>query len=307
MSKERGIVMKGITLQEMSDETVQQLHANYVRQPAYAHTEGTSSAYTVTLDPAPTSLVDGFGITVVPHVANESGVTLNINGHGAIALKDQRGNGYTAGKLQAGKPYMFRKVGTAFLADSSGGSGNALAGDIRAGKVATTDNGDMVGTLPVRTGGTITPSTVNQTKQNGIYDTDIVVQGSGNLIGSNIKKGINMFGVVGTVVPIPSTINEYRSATLSNIDIPNGATITKSTFAVSDILEVYVISKEIISGNVSDSSFGSWCFGLGLTGSAYQINTPIHGLTIKKTELNTIEIYNPSYNKSLSITISGRQ
>jgi hypothetical protein len=221
--------MDGITLQEMSDETVQQLHANYVRQPAFAHTEGTAADYAVTLEPAPTSLVDGFGITIVPHVANADNPTLNINGLGDIALKDQKGNPYVAGKLQIGKPYTFRKVGTDFLADSSGGSGDAVAGDIRAGKTATTDNGDVVGTLPVRTGSTVTPSTVNQTKQAGIYDNDIVVQGSSNLVAGNIKKGTNMFGVVGTYegksvgtmssaeylyVPVSSTVSVPTPSTM---------------------------------------------------------------------------------------------
>ncbi|MBP1904725.1 hypothetical protein J2Z32_001349 [Paenibacillus turicensis] len=190
--------MNGITLQEMSEETVQQLQANYVRQPAFAHTEGTAEAYTVNLDPKPIILEDGFGITIVPHVTNEAEVTLNINGLGAISLKDQKGKAFTSGKLQAGKPYTFRKVGIDFLADSSGGSGDAVAGDIRAGKVATTDNGDVVGMLPVRTGGTVTPSTTNQTKQAGIYDSPIVVEGSPNLVAGNIKQGVSLFGVSGS-------------------------------------------------------------------------------------------------------------
>lgn len=116
MPKERGKVMKGITLQEMSEETVQQLHANYVRQPAFAHTEGTASAFTVTLDPAPNSIADGFGIIIVPHVANADNPTLNINSLGAISLKDQLGNGYTYGKLLANKPYTFRYIGTEWVA-----------------------------------------------------------------------------------------------------------------------------------------------------------------------------------------------
>jgi hypothetical protein len=295
MPKERGTAMKGITLQEMSDDTVQQLHANYVRQPAFSHTQGTAEAYTVKLDPNPISLADGFGITIVPHVTNEAEVTLNINELGALSLKDQKGNPFATGKLQAGKPYTFRKVGTDFLADSSDGSGDAIAGDIRAGKIATTDNGEIVGTmptrsnvfkagsyfndlhntfldsevtldsgyypentqvriqindsnfkseniksgitifgeegsyigsgnatagdlragktattdngevageLPVRTGGTVVPSTVNQIKQAGIYDSDIVVQGSSNLVAGNIRKGVNLFNISGSLEAI---------------------------------------------------------------------------------------------------------
>lgn len=77
------------------------------------------------------------------------------------------------------------------------GAGNATAGDIRAGKTATTDDGEVIGELPIRTGGTVTPSTVNQTKQAGIYDSDIVVEGSSNLVAENIKNGVNLFGILG--------------------------------------------------------------------------------------------------------------
>jgi hypothetical protein len=148
MPKERGIAMKGITLQEMSDETVQQLHANYVRQPAFAHTDGTAKAYTVTLDPKPTSLEDGFGITIVPHIVNEAEVTLNINELGALSLKDQKGKPFAAGKLQVGKPYTFRKVGTDFLADSGwGGGGNAQPQHVLELYKFTNDEGEQIGQM----------------------------------------------------------------------------------------------------------------------------------------------------------------
>lgn len=205
--------MKGITLQEMSDDTVQQLHANYVRQPAFAHTEGTASAYTVTLNPTPTSLEDGFGITIVPHLVNEAEVTLNINELGALSLKDQKGKPFARGKLQVGKPYTFRKVGTDFLADSSGGSGDAVAGDIRAGKVATTDNGEIVGTMPTHSDvfkagnyfndlhNTYLDSEVNL--DSGYYpeNTKVRIQiNDSNFKSENIKYGITIFGEEGSYI-----------------------------------------------------------------------------------------------------------
>ncbi|MEK3673525.1 hypothetical protein [Paenibacillus sp. FSL R10-2771] len=148
---------------------------DYVRQPAYSITAGTGAAYTVNLTPAPASLPEGFGITIVPNLVNTAGPTLNVNGLGAIPLKDQKGIAYATGKLLAGKPYMFRKVGTDFLADSAGGSGTAVAGDIRAGKTAATDAGDVTGSLTVQTGGTVTPGPSAIVKAAGIYDTAITV------------------------------------------------------------------------------------------------------------------------------------
>ncbi|WP_339182896.1 WD40 repeat domain-containing protein [Paenibacillus sp. FSL R5-0701] len=113
----------GVTA-EVSAEVNQALAnatANYIRQPGYAATSGTSSAYAVTLDPVPTTLPDGFGITIVPHITNAAGPTLNINDLGATPLKKQDGTAYAAGDLKANTPYTFRKVGLDFLADSGGG------------------------------------------------------------------------------------------------------------------------------------------------------------------------------------------
>lgn len=122
--------------------------ADYIMHPGISATGGTSKDYTVTLDPVPLDIPEFFGITIIPHVINVASPTLNINGLGIIALKDQKGVSYAAGKLLAGKPYMFRKIGSDFLADSGGGGeyGDALAGDVRVGKTFGTEDGVKSGT-----------------------------------------------------------------------------------------------------------------------------------------------------------------
>lgn len=119
---------------------------NYVRQPAFALTAGTSTAYTVTLDPAPSSFPEGSGITIVPHLTCGANPTLKIGSLAAVSLKDQKGVAYAAGKLLAGKPYMFRKVGSDFLADSGSSGGNAQPADVLAPKTFTNDEGEQIGT-----------------------------------------------------------------------------------------------------------------------------------------------------------------
>lgn len=53
-----------------------------------ATTAGTSTAYTVTFDPAPTELYVGMQITIIPHVSSSATtVSLNVNGLGAKYLK----------------------------------------------------------------------------------------------------------------------------------------------------------------------------------------------------------------------------
>lgn len=191
---------------------------DYIRQPAYAVTSGTLIAYTVTLTPAPASLAEGFGITIVPNVTNGANPTLNINALGAIALKDQKGVAYTAGKLLAGKPYMFRRVGTDFLADSSGGAGDALAGDIRAGKKAATDAGDIVGTLAVQAGGTVTPGASAIVKAAGIYDTAITVSAV-SVPAVKVLAGTTIAGTAGMMPDNAGITRDSAGMTLSGGDL----------------------------------------------------------------------------------------
>lgn len=121
--------------------------ADYIKHLGISATSGISKAYTVTLNPAPVDIPEFFGITITPHLTNVASPTLTVNGLETIALKDQKGVAYAAGKLLAGKPYMFRRVGLDFLADSGGGDyGSAEQGDVLVGKTLGTDNGVLPGT-----------------------------------------------------------------------------------------------------------------------------------------------------------------
>jgi hypothetical protein len=81
--------------------------------------------------------------------------------------------------------------------------GDAQPSDVRAGKTfSNADGNDKVGTLPVRatSAQTITPGTTNQVLQAGIYDGNITILGDPDLVASNIRSGVNIFGVVGNLV-----------------------------------------------------------------------------------------------------------
>lgn len=131
------------------EAALSEVNANYIRRSGYAPTGGTGAAYSASLIPGPTGYYEGFGITIIPHVTNTTNTTsLNVNGLGAVALKDQRGNAYAVGRLLAGKPYSFRKVGSDFLADSAGGNGTALPAHVLAPYSFTNDNGEFTGIMP---------------------------------------------------------------------------------------------------------------------------------------------------------------
>ncbi|CAI3683035.1 hypothetical protein [Clostridium neonatale] len=72
--------------------------------------------------------------------------TININGLGAKAILKANGNAVT--NLKANSIYTMRYNGTNFILQGEGGSGNATAADILAGKTASTDAGDLIGTMP---------------------------------------------------------------------------------------------------------------------------------------------------------------
>lgn len=84
-----------------------------------ATTSGTSTAFTVTLDPAPTELYVGMTITIIPHTSSGStSATLNVNGLGAKGFR-MRGyrtvdlyTPYSSGFLAQNKPITLIYDGT---------------------------------------------------------------------------------------------------------------------------------------------------------------------------------------------------
>lgn len=100
-------------------------------------------------------------------------------------------------------------------------TGNAVAGDVLAGKTFYgSDYTKKTGTIPSKTSAIYQPKTLTQTIQAGQYLSGAqTILGDTNLIPENIKKGVSVFGVNGTLEEA-----QYKSAT---------GTITSSTSTVS--------------------------------------------------------------------------
>lgn len=210
--------------------------ADYTLQVPYAEATGTTNIYSVTLNPAPISLVNGLALAVKIPMDSTSTSTLNVNSLGAVGIK--KANGVDVTNLKAGGIYTLRYDGVNFILQGEGASGNATASDLLSGKTATTDAGEITGTMPNRgavsqslainntytipegyhngsgqvtqsipTKGaaTITPGTTNQTIAAGQYLTgNQTIVGSTNLVANNIKQGVNIFGVVGSLMQWPA-------------------------------------------------------------------------------------------------------
>lgn len=183
---------------------------DYTLQVPYAQAAGSANAYTASLTPALTAYTEGAAIAVKINAANTGASTININGLGVKSIRDPRGNTLPAGKLTAGSIYTLRYNGTNFILQGEGASGNATASDLLSGKTASTDAGDITGTMPNRTGHvtaqstSISGTTLRFRPQAGYYDgttANSVQYVDSNLVAGNILKGKSIFGLVGSVDP----------------------------------------------------------------------------------------------------------
>lgn len=94
-------------------------HMNdYVKHPAYVTASGKND-YTVTLDPAPTSYVDGMAIVVKIGTSSDDNATINVNGLGAKQIL--KTDGSRVSDLKANGVYTLRYNGSAFILQGEGG------------------------------------------------------------------------------------------------------------------------------------------------------------------------------------------
>ncbi len=137
---------------------------------SFAVATGTANAYAVSISPAPSSYSDFLAVSVRINADSTGPATLNVNGLGARPLK--KANGNDAVGLKANGIYTFRYNAStaAFILQGEGGNGNAQPGDVRKGKTFSNDYGDQVGALDLS-----------------------------KLVPENIKRGVTIDGVTGTV------------------------------------------------------------------------------------------------------------
>ncbi|MFG3612366.1 hypothetical protein [Rummeliibacillus stabekisii] len=135
---------------EALDKKVNEHSADYVLHPGVATTTNNSNAYAVTLDPAPTSYVNGMGLVLTINADSTGATTINVNGLGAKSIKKASGSDVTNLKNSGIYTLRYNALTGNFILQGEGGSGNAVASDLLSGKTASTDAGDIVGTMPNR-------------------------------------------------------------------------------------------------------------------------------------------------------------
>ncbi|PKM75269.1 MAG: hypothetical protein CVU92_02345 [Firmicutes bacterium HGW-Firmicutes-17] len=220
-------------LKENADDIAVHTTDYTLQVPYGGTTTGTANTYAIAT-PTIAALAVGMAVSVKFNLDSTAASTLNWCGQGAKPIK--KANGTNVTNLKATGIYTLRYDGTNFILQGEGASGNATASDLISGKTATVDAGEITGTLAltgtavaadilatktayntnpktqvtgtmVNNGAvTITPSTVQQTITGGHHNGSGYVVGDADLIADNIKKNINIFGVVGNIdTPLIST------------------------------------------------------------------------------------------------------
>lgn len=97
----------------------------------------------------------------------------------------------------------------------------ATANTVRSGYKFVNSSGQLItGTIPSKGAQTYTPKTVSQTISSGQYlSGNQTIQGDGNLVASNIKRGVSIFGVSGNCYSISTKGDEVSAIAINQTKV----------------------------------------------------------------------------------------
>ena len=176
------------------------LEDNSKQIPHIGTTSNSGNTYTVTTTE---SITTNQKFTIKINAASTGVATLTVSTIGS-AKGIKKAGGHDA-ILKIGV-YSFFYDGSNFQLLGEGGEyGTALNTDVMVGTTIGTEDGLVDGSIIDRGTVNYTPSTVNQAVLGGKVSGLGMVYGSANLASKNIKKGINLFDTLGTLVENPIT------------------------------------------------------------------------------------------------------
>ena len=116
----------------------------------------------------------------------------------------------------------------------------ATAAQILSGKTAYVKGAKVTGTIPSKAAATITPGTTNQTIAAGQYLAGAqTIKGSANLKPENIKQGVDIMGIIGSLMPYSKTIKTVKY---------DAATIYSWTNSGAVLGNMNIFSENVVSG-----------------------------------------------------------
>lgn len=184
----------------------------------YCEASGSLNTYRVTIDEyTKKAYTKGMGIAVLINANSTGASTININGIGAVGIKKSNGKDFT--NFKSGSIYTMRYNGTNFILQGEGASGNAKSSDLLSGKTAESDNGELVGTIPIKSAQTYVPSTVDQVISAGQYlGGNQTIKGDPNFIAENILDTAEIWGIKGKAKKLNEESGEAKVKTTVSLD-----------------------------------------------------------------------------------------
>lgn len=145
--------------------------------------------------------------------------------------------------------------GTARFTDVT--DSTAVASDVLSGKYFYKSDGSKIeGSIPSKAATTYTPGTVTQTLESGVYLSGAqTISGDSDLISSNIKSGVNIFGVNGssTVVDVSNTTATAANVRSGYYFYTSAGTRTQGSLANGSATAPATISGSAATATVSGS------------------------------------------------------
>ena len=167
------------------------------------------------------------GIQVTGTMPSNGAVTLTPGtGKQTIAAGYHNGAGYCAGDANLVADNI--KRGTSIFGVAGNvlqATGNAAAGDVLLGTTFSNAGGAGTGTMPNNGALTLTPGTTNQPIPAGYHDGSGKCAGDAALVAGNIKSGVTIFGVTGTVGCLLATGQTTAWGPGSDGDVRAGAAL----------------------------------------------------------------------------------
>lgn len=275
---------------------------------AYAIASGTNT-YTATVEGY--TLVEGKSVKIKFTNANTGVSTLNINGLGAKSIRKGNGSTLSSGNIKAGQICNLVYTGSVFQLLGEGGEyGTATANDVLQGKTIGTEEGIIGGNIVDR-------GTVNQTitTQGGSYTiasgnhsgSGKVTASFSDLSAGNVKKGVNVGGVVGTLEPAP-VVDETKMVVFYPTNITSNEKISINFSSSGGSI---TFSSLYGASSASTANYGTWTITCAQPIKVMTIGGYYHEGTLLsfsgETEGTSVNIYNPSrsavtlkYSKNLS-------
>ncbi|WP_179013864.1 phage tail protein [Paenibacillus sp. 79R4] len=134
-------------------------------------------------------------------------------------------------------------------------TGNADVGDVLAGRTfSNASAAGLTGTMPNQGAKIITPGTVDQTIAAGYHNGAGLVKGDANLTSQNIKSGVTIYNVPGTLKPVGEAVLTFDGRSKP---LPNGSNILDTVITLpAGVKRIMFTSDEGPSNNTTGTGVG---------------------------------------------------